>query len=70
MFRKITDGLIDIMQKYLPSSFVLAIILAIIVFAAGILFTDSTPMDMFNYAGAACLNWLGFTMQMVLILNG
>lgn len=68
VFRKITDGLINIMQKYLPSSFVLAIILAIIVFTAGILFTDSTPMDMYKYAGEGLFELVGFTMQMVLIL--
>lgn len=68
LFRKITDGLVNIMQKYLPSSFVLAILLAIIVFITGIILTDTTPMQMFTYVGEGSFELLGFTMQMVLIL--
>lgn len=68
LFRKMTDGLVNIMQKYLPSSFVLAILLAIIVFITGLVVTDTTPMQMFSYVGEGSFELLGFTMQMVLIL--
>lgn len=67
-FRKLTDGLISIMQKYLPSSFVLALILAFTVFVVGIVFTESTMMDMVDYIGMGMFELVGFTMQMVLIL--
>lgn len=68
MFRKLTDGLIDIMQRYLPSSFVLSLLLAIIVFLSGLIFTTSSPEDMVTYAGKGMFELLAFSMQMVLIL--
>lgn len=68
LFRKITDGLVNFMQKYLPSSFVLAIALAVVVFIVGILLTDTTPLEMVGFAGKGTFELLAFTMQMVLIL--
>lgn len=68
MFRRITDRLVDFMQKYMPSSFVLAISLAVIVFFVGVLITEATIPEMITYAGEGMFELLGFTMQMVLIL--
>ena len=68
MFRKITDSVVVFMKNYLPSSYWLALILTLVVFVAGLVFTP-TPLDkMIKFFGTGMFKLLGFTMQMVLIL--
>lgn len=67
-FQKVTTSLVNFMLKYLPSSYVLALGLAVIIFVTGILITDSTFLDMITYAGSGMFELAAFTMQMVLIL--
>lgn len=68
MFRKITDAVVVFMKNYLPSSYWLALILTLIVFIAGLVFTPTPPDKMMKYLGTGIFKLLGFTMQMVLIL--
>lgn len=68
MFRKITDAVVVFMKNYLPSSYWLALILTLIVFICGLVFTPTPPAKMMNSLGAGMFKLLGFTMQMVLIL--
>lgn len=55
-------------KKYLPNPFTLAILLTIIVYALGIIFTQHGPLKMVVFWGNGVFGLLGFTMQMVLIL--
>nr|WP_312577283.1 short-chain fatty acid transporter [Sedimentibacter sp.] len=70
MFKKFTNGCVYVMNKYLPDPFLFAIILTIITFIGGLIFTAQTPLQMIlNWAGTQGF-WglLGFSMQMVLVL--
>lgn len=66
--RKISSFLNIGMDKYLPESIVLAWILTIITFVAGVLFTDSGFLDMIIHWGSGFWDFLAFSMQMTLII--
>jgi len=68
MFKKITNGCVAVMQKYLPDPFIFAVVLTFIVFALGILVTAQPPMDMIIHWQNGFWNLLAFSMQMALIL--
>lgn len=55
-------------QRYLPDAFLFAIILTIIVFILGIIFTDSGPAQMVEHWGLGFWDLLAFTMQMSLVV--
>lgn len=55
-------------QRYLPDAFLFAIILTLAVFILGIIFTDSSPVDMVSYWGDGFWDLLAFAMQMSLIV--
>ncbi|MRG87336.1 short-chain fatty acid transporter [Salinibacillus xinjiangensis] len=55
-------------QRYLPDAFLFAVILTIIVFALGIAFTSSSPVDMVQFWGQGFWDLLAFAMQMSLIV--
>ncbi|GGJ60337.1 short-chain fatty acid transporter [Virgibacillus salexigens] len=55
-------------QRYLPDAFLFAILLTIIVFILGVLFTDSSPVEMVSYWGGGFWDLLAFAMQMSLIV--
>ncbi|WP_082224672.1 short-chain fatty acid transporter [Halolamina rubra] len=57
----------EIVERWMPSPFVFAILLTYIVFAAG-LATGSGPVDLLQYWYDGFWAFLGFSMQMVLIL--
>lgn len=56
------------MEKYLPDPYVFVIILTALVLVCGLIFTDSTPMNMVTYWGEGFWGLLAFTMQMVVVL--
>jgi len=58
----------DWSERNMPNPFLFAIILSIIVWVAGVLFTPNTPLDMVNHWYAGFWKNLAFGMQMVLIL--
>lgn len=64
----VTNFSVRIVQRYLPSAFVLAILLTAIVFLLGVTLTDHSPMDMANYWGGGFSKLFKFGMQMTLVL--
>jgi short-chain fatty acids transporter len=68
VIRKITDALVRFLKEYLPSSYWLALILAVVVFVSGLVFTKTSVSGMVGYIGKGMFDLLAFTMQMVLIL--
>ncbi|WP_409254116.1 short-chain fatty acid transporter [Bacillus sp. SCS-153A] len=57
-----------VMQRYLPDPFLFVVILTFIVLGMGLIFTDSSVMNMVQYWGDGFWNLLAFSMQMVLVL--
>ncbi|WP_082130037.1 TIGR00366 family protein [Aneurinibacillus tyrosinisolvens] len=57
-----------IVQRFLPDPFVFAMLLTIILFAAGIIFTQHGPIEMIGFWGSGFWNLLAFAMQMSLVL--
>lgn len=64
----ITNFSVRIVQRYLPSAFVLAVILTAIVFVLGITVSSQSPMAMAGYWGDGFSKLFTFGMQMVLVL--
>ncbi|WP_088006039.1 short-chain fatty acid transporter [Indiicoccus explosivorum] len=52
-------------EKWLPDAFVFAILLTVIAFIAGVIFTDSGPFDMLLYWGDGFWALLTFTAQII-----
>ncbi|MFC2949323.1 short-chain fatty acid transporter [Virgibacillus sediminis] len=66
---KALTGFFDRMiQRYLPDAFLFAVILTFVVFVAGILFTDSGPVQMVDHWGSGFWDLLAFAMQMSLVV--
>lgn len=57
-----------LVQRFLPDPFVFALILTIILFVSGILFTSHGPVEMLGFWGTGFWNLLAFAMQMSLVL--
>ncbi|KOO42908.1 TIGR00366 family protein [Priestia koreensis] len=57
-----------IVQRFLPDPFVFALILTLILFASGIIFTSHGPIEMVEFWGSGFWNLLAFAMQMSLVL--
>jgi short-chain fatty acids transporter len=57
-----------IMQRYLPDPFLFVVILTLVVFGFGLIFTDSTSIQMVQFWGEGFWGLLAFSMQMVLVL--
>lgn len=68
MFKKFTNGCVNLVQNYLPDAFIFAIFLTILTFILGIIFTGQTPLDMIVHWGDGFWNLLAFSMQMALVL--
>lgn len=66
--KKITDFFNNLVQKYMPDPFVLCIFLLVLVFAAGVIWTPSSPLDMLNYFGQGVWGILGFAMQLSFVI--
>ncbi len=57
-----------LVQRFLPDPFVFALILTIILFLSGIIFTHHSPIEMVGFWGSGFWNLLAFAMQMALVL--
>ncbi|MEO4055643.1 short-chain fatty acid transporter [Solibacillus sp. CAU 1738] len=57
-----------LMEKYLPDPYIFVAILTALVMLLGVVFTDSSPLDMVGYWGNGIWGLLAFTMQMVVVL--
>lgn len=64
----VTNFSVRMVQRYLPSAFVLAVILTIIVFVLGMGIGGQSPMDMAGYWGDGFSKLFKFGMQMTLVL--
>lgn len=70
MLRIVGDFFAQLARRLMPSPFVFAILLTFVVYGAGIVLTDSGPLEMVGYWYDGFWNLLSFAMQMVLILLG
>ncbi|WP_108257667.1 short-chain fatty acid transporter [Mangrovicoccus ximenensis] len=64
----ITNFSVRVVQRYLPSAFVLALMLTFIVFALGMGLAQQSPAAMAGYWGDGFAKLFTFAMQMVLVL--
>lgn len=68
MFKKFTNGCVNIVQRFLPDAFIFCIILTIIVFIAVMPVTGMNPLQVAEAWGGGAWSLLGFSMQMALVL--
>ena len=70
MFKKIVNGCVNVVNRWLPDPFLFAVILTIVVFVAAMIATGLSPIAMVNAWGATTGFWslLSFSMQMALVL--
>ncbi|MUG32859.1 short-chain fatty acid transporter [Psychrobacter sanguinis] len=59
---------VKLTQKYLPDTYILAIILTVIVFLSGMIFAGQSPIEMSNHWGEGFSSLFNFGMQMALVL--
>lgn len=64
----LTRFFLNLVQRYLPDAYILAILLTFIVFAGGIFIAGKSPLDMVNYWGGGYPSLFTFGMQMVMVL--
>ncbi|OBX34781.1 short-chain fatty acids transporter [Halomonas elongata] len=64
----ITNFSVRVVQRYLPSAFVLAVMLTAIVFVLGMAVGGESPQNMAHYWGDGFSNLFTFGMQMTLVL--
>lgn len=68
MFKKLTNGCVTMVNRFLPDPFIFCIILSIVVFVAAIPLAGLTPMELVNAWGGGVWGLLAFSMQMSLVL--
>ena len=68
IFRKIIDGCVGFMQKYLPEPFIFAIILTFVAILVAIPVCHQSIIEVVSNWGSGVWNLLGFSMQMALVL--
>jgi short-chain fatty acids transporter len=68
VFERAGHRLADVVERWMPSPFLFAIILSYVVFVAGVVVEGAGPTDMVTYWYEGFWAFLTFAMQMVLIL--
>jgi len=68
MLRRASAMTVRIVERWLPDPFVLALLLTLVVFVAGVVVQGQAPLRMIEYWGDGFWGLLEFSMQMVLIL--
>ncbi len=68
MLKNISTQFRILVERFLPSAFIFAILLTFIVFVMGLTMTDSSFVDMTTYWYGGFWDFLAFTTQMILIL--
>ncbi|WP_291635204.1 TIGR00366 family protein [Clostridium sp.] len=68
MFKKFTNGCVNLVQKYLPDPFIFAVILTFIVLILGMIVTGQGPLAMTIHWSKGLWTLLAFSMQMALVL--
>ncbi|MBQ6735817.1 MAG: short-chain fatty acid transporter [Lachnospiraceae bacterium] len=66
--KKLTNGCVNLVNRFLPDPFIFCVFLTIIVFIFAIPVTGATPLQLVNAWGTGVWNLLSFAMQMVLVL--
>ncbi|MFC7394124.1 TIGR00366 family protein [Scopulibacillus cellulosilyticus] len=66
--RTLSNFFTALVQRFLPNPFVFALLLTLILFVSGIVFTHHSPIDMVNFWGSGFWNLLAFAMQMSLVI--
>lgn len=68
MFKKLTNGCVRLVEKFLPDAFIFCVVLTIIAFFMAIVFTGQGPIDVVKNWGDGVWKLLAFSMQMALVL--
>ena len=70
MFKKIVNGCVRVMNRWLPDAFLFAVILTIVVFVGSMIATGMGPVAVINAWGSSSGFWglLSFSMQMALVV--
>ncbi len=68
MFKKLSNGCVHLVNRFLPDPFIFCIILTVIVFIAAIPATGADVITMVGAWGDGVWNLLAFSMQMALVL--
>lgn len=68
MFKKLTNGCVHLVNRYLPDPFIFCIILTVIVFLGALPATNAGIIPVINAWGMGVWNLLAFSMQMALVL--
>ena len=68
MFKKLINGCVKLVQRFLPDAFVFCIILTIVVFIAAMPVAGMNPIEVANAWGSGVWGLLAFSMQMALVL--
>src|SRR4030067_3125419 len=68
LFSGFSASLTNFSQKFIPSSFVIALILTVFTFILGLAFTGSNLYSLVQYWGSGFWELLSFAMQMCLII--
>ena len=68
MFKKFTNGCVNLIQRFLPDPFIFCIILTAVVFIAAMPATGQGPLAIVQFWGNGVWSLLGFSMQMALVL--
>lgn len=67
MFKKLTNGSVKLVERWLPDAFIFCIILTILVFILAMPITGQGPIDMIKHWGNGVWGLLAFSMQMALV---
>jgi len=70
VFKKIVNGCVRVMNRWLPDAFLFAVILTIAVFLGSMVATGMNPIEVINAWGSSSGFWglLSFSMQMALVV--
>jgi len=68
MFKKLSNGCVSLVNRFLPDPFIFCIILTVIVFIAAIPATGTDPITIVSAWGGGVWGLLAFSMQMALVL--
>ncbi|HHY13845.1 MAG TPA: short-chain fatty acid transporter [Thermoanaerobacterales bacterium] len=68
MLQKITQGCVNLVQKFLPDALIFALILTLVVFFMGMGLTQQSPLAMTIHWWNGFWNLLAFAMQMTLVI--
>ncbi|HZG17348.1 MAG TPA: TIGR00366 family protein [Candidatus Bathyarchaeia archaeon] len=68
MIRSTANFFVRVMERYLPDPFLFAVILTFVVYAAALIMTPNSALDLIDYWSGGLWGILAFTMQICLVL--